>query len=486
MSKIKVDAVESRSGTLTVGAAGDTVNYAAGSIPNASLENSAITINGSSVSLGGSTDISSGIDWQTTVKTTAFTAVAGEGYFVNTTSASITATLPASPSAGDQVAFKDYAGTFGTNFLIIARNGSKIQGVANDSAIETNRASVNLIYIDATRGWLFINESNVGDLENVQYVAATGGTITTSGDYKIHTFTSSGTFTVTNAGNPAGSTIVDYMVVAGGGGGGSTYHPGGGTFCGAGGGAGGFRESVPSPAAWTASPLASPGGGLTVSVQAYPITVGGGGSGSPGGTDNGFATQGSSSIFSTITSAGGGYGGRTTNPSGSFTDANTGGAGGSGGGGAMYNQGSRPGGSGNTPSVTPPQGSNGGSGTSSGSNNVGGGGGGATQAGTNGTSRQGGPGGDGATTSFSGSPSSFSGGGGGSTRCPDNTAPERGLGGTGGGGDGGAAGTPSTGGTNGTTNTGGGGGSASQENNAPFPGPSGGSGIVRIRYKFQN
>tara|TARA_R100001510_G_C7635740_1_gene193918 strand:- start:7 stop:1467 length:1461 start_codon:yes stop_codon:yes gene_type:complete len=486
MSKIKVDAVESRSGTLTVGGSGDTVNYAAGSIPNASLENSAITINGSSVSLGGSADISAGIDWQTTKKTANFTAATGKGYFVDTTSASITATLPASPSAGDQVAFKDYAGTFGTYSLIIARNGSKIQGSANDSAIETNRASVNLIYIDATRGWLFINESNVGDLENVQYVTATGGTVTTSGDYKIHTFTSSGTFTVTNAGNPAGSTIVDYMVVAGGGGGGSTYQPGGGNFGGAGGGGGGFRESVPSPAAWTASPLASSAGGLTVSAQAYPITVGGGGSGSPGGTDNGSASQGSSSIFSTITSAGGGLGGRTTNPSGSFTDANTGGAGGSGGGGAMYNQGSRPGGSGNTPSVSPPQGNNGGSGTSSGSNNVAGGGGGATQAGTNGTSRQGGPGGAGATTSISGSPSSFSGGGGGSSRCPDNSAPERGLGGTGGGGDGGAAGTPTTPGTAGTTNTGGGAGGATQENNYPIAGPSGGSGIVVLRYKYQN
>src|SRR6056300_234889 len=86
---------------------------------------------------------------------------------------------------------------------------------------------------------------------NVAFVTATGGSITTCGDYKIHTFTSSGTFTVTCAGNPLGSTTVDYMVVAGGGGAG---------YLQAGGGGGGvFRESVPSPAAWTASPLANPG-----------------------------------------------------------------------------------------------------------------------------------------------------------------------------------------------------------------------------------
>src|SRR6056300_49691 len=204
----------------------------AGSIANDKLANSSITVNGSSVSLGGS--VSAGkVQWQA-VKTADFNAVAGEGYFVDTNSVgAVTATLPGSPSAGDTIAFKDYAGTFGTNALTIARNGNNIQGVANDSQISTNRASVVLVYIDATKGWLYTNESNVADLENKFYVTATGGTITTSGDFKIHTFTGDGCFVVSCAGNSFGSDTVDYLVVAGGGGAGGD---GGG-----GGGAGGFR-----------------------------------------------------------------------------------------------------------------------------------------------------------------------------------------------------------------------------------------------------
>ena len=218
--------------------------------------------------------VTSDIDWQTgAIKTGDFTAVAGKGYFVNTTSGAITATLPASPSAGDFVALKDYAGTFATNNLTIGRNSSNIQGQALNSEITTNRASVVLQYIDATKGWLYTVENNVGDLENVQYVTATGGTITTSGDFKIHTFNSSGTFTVSNAGNAAGSTTVDYLIVAGGAGGGGAGGPSNGTA--GGGGAGGYRESFPNP------PLNAPTG-LTVTAQAYPVTVGAGGSGGGG------------------------------------------------------------------------------------------------------------------------------------------------------------------------------------------------------------
>jgi hypothetical protein len=109
--------------------------YVSGSIANNKLANSSITVNGTSVSLGGSVSAGS-IEWQA-VKTAAFNAVAGEGYFVNTTSGAVTVTLPASPSAGDTIAIKDYAGTFDTNALTIARNGKNIQGVANNSQLST-------------------------------------------------------------------------------------------------------------------------------------------------------------------------------------------------------------------------------------------------------------------------------------------------------------------------------------------------------------
>ena len=98
-------------------------------------------------------EVSGGEQWQT-VKTADFTAVAGEGYFVNTTSGTITMTLPASPSQGDFVTFIDYAGTFDTNVLTIGRNSENIQGSAADLTISVERAANTLVYADATQGWL--------------------------------------------------------------------------------------------------------------------------------------------------------------------------------------------------------------------------------------------------------------------------------------------------------------------------------------------
>jgi hypothetical protein len=141
---------------------------ATGTIANAKLSNSSITINGTSVALGASASVGVDVNWQT-VKTASFNAVAGEGYFINTTSGVITVTLPTSASIGDQIAIKDYAGTFATNNLTIARNGHNIQGVANDSLISTNRASLVLVYVDATKGWLFTDEHNVADLQLNQF-----------------------------------------------------------------------------------------------------------------------------------------------------------------------------------------------------------------------------------------------------------------------------------------------------------------------------
>ena len=88
------------------------------------------------------------------VKTTGFTAVAGEGYFCNTTSAAFTATLPSSATIGDEVTFIDYAGTFDTNNLTVGRNSHKIQGSAADLTVSTERAGFTLVYVDSTQGWL--------------------------------------------------------------------------------------------------------------------------------------------------------------------------------------------------------------------------------------------------------------------------------------------------------------------------------------------
>ena len=98
--------------------------------------------------------ISGGAAWQAVVTSASKAAVAGEGYFLNTTSNAITLTLPGSASIGDFVSFVDYAGTFDTNNLTIARNGHKIQGATADLTVSTERAANTLVYVDATQGWL--------------------------------------------------------------------------------------------------------------------------------------------------------------------------------------------------------------------------------------------------------------------------------------------------------------------------------------------
>ncbi len=98
-----------------------------------------------------------GTSWQA-IKTSGFTAVAGEGYFCNTTSGGFTATLPSSPSLGDEVAIIDYAGTFDTATLTVGRNSQKIQGASADMTVTTERAGFTLVYVDATHGWLLKNK----------------------------------------------------------------------------------------------------------------------------------------------------------------------------------------------------------------------------------------------------------------------------------------------------------------------------------------
>ena len=197
------------------------------------------------------------VDWQSVV-TSNTTMVAGRGYIVNTTGGAISMTLPSSATIGDTIAIKDYAGTFATNNLTILRNSHKIQGNTNDSIIETNRASVTLVYADATKGWLFTDEHNVADLEQNPYVTATGGTVSNTGDYRVHTFNSSSNFVISDAGTGSPTSgKVDYMVIAGGGGGGSD--------AGGGGGAGGYRESAGTDTgSYTVSPLGSGVPSITV------------------------------------------------------------------------------------------------------------------------------------------------------------------------------------------------------------------------------
>ena len=465
MSKIEVNEIDKQSGsTLTLGGSGTAVTLACGATQTGFGRNGAV-------------------DWQTgSIKTGDFTAAAGEGYFVDTSSGEIDVSLPAG-TAGAIIGIADYAKNFQTNNVVLVQNGSdKIGGSTTDARLTQNGLSVTLVFVDSTKGWIVTDDGLSSSAATALYVTATGGTTSTCGDFKIHTFTGPGTFCVSAAGNAEGSNSVDYLVVAGGGGGGTSY--------GAGGGAGGLRASAttytnsgPSaPLTPTSGPTAV--SALPVTATGFPVTVGGGGNGSTGPTCAN-STKGSNSIFagsSTITSAGGGAGSRTTNGS----------PGGSGGGGSVAGgSGCGTTGTGNTPPVTPPQGQNGGNALCAPPGYGAGGGGGAVAVGANGTSTVGGAGGAGGgfPSAFGtsngqncGSFYYFSGGGGGGTYSPGPSgAPPGAAGGVGGGGR-----SNTTAGTAGTANTGGGGGGGSSATSAGHNGGAGGSGIVIIRYRFQN
>jgi hypothetical protein len=187
--------------------------------------------------------------WQS-VQTTGFTAVAGRAYPCNTTSSAFTVTLPATPSAGQQVLLLDYAGTADTNAITINPNGNKVEGSTINFQLTGEREGVILTYIDSTQGWLATSGINEGTdaLQPVPY-------------------------------------SVDFLVVAGGGGGGNQY--------GGGGGAGGYRTSTQTVNAATV----------------ITVTVGDGGAGNTSGSDSSISGSG----LTTITSAGGGRSVANTN-----------------------------------------------------------------------------------------------------------------------------------------------------------------------------
>ena len=328
MSEIKVNKISPRTncGTTTLGDSGDTFTIPAGV---------SITNNGTASGFGATGAVS----WNTTVKTSGFTAVAGEGYFVNTTGGVVSVNLPAG-TAGAVVGFKDYANTWDTNKVTLVQNGSdKIGGSTVNATLETEGSAVTLVFIDSTQGWLVTDSGLQSDAPTAQYIAATGGTVTTvCTNFKVHTFTGPGTFCVSAAGNSAGSNTIDYLVVGGGGAGqtknsrnpttGERYGMGGG-------GAGGVRVSPGAASGcWTASPLgASPATALPVGVAGYPVTVGGATNSPSIPQACSTAGPGSNSILvvgpATITATGGGGGGYGS----PAPLATAGGDGGSGGGG---------------------------------------------------------------------------------------------------------------------------------------------------------
>ena len=421
MSKIEVNTVAPQCGTtLTLGESGDTVTLGAGA----------------SQSGFGRTGT---VDWQTSsIKTATFTAANGEGYFCNTSGGAFTVNLPAG-SAGAIVSVSDYTRTFQTNALTVSPNGSeKIGGIAADASLSTEGQTATFVYVDGTEGWINVQETS-NSVTGTTFITATGGTITTSGNDKIHTFTGPGTFCVSALATCASNNQVSYLVVAGGGGGGDgepgAGHPAGGA------GAGGFREDKSPVTPYTASPLEG-AGAITVTATGFPISVGGGGSAGTSTGDQG--GDGNNSVFSTITSAGGGGSG-----AGSNGGSNRGGRnGGSGGGSGSSNSPPIGGGSGNQPPVSPPQGNNGGPGAQT--SGKGGSGGGATAAGSQTPGGATHPGGAGAATSITASPVTYSAGGAVVRSCAGAAT-------SGNGGDG----------------------------NKCANGSAGGSGVVIIRYKYQ-
>lgn len=316
--------------------------------------------------------------------------------------------------------------------------------VAVPAAVYNNVTSGNAVTIKVTNS----DGLSSGTVNTTAVAYPTGGTVTTSGNYRIHTFTSSGSFV-----NGISGLDVEYLIVAGGASGGGSSS---GSSCGGGGGAGGMLTGSMS----------------NVSVATHSVTVGAGGSGNTSFR----GTNGGDSTFNSVTSTGGGGGGK--NNHNSQSQGISGGSGGGGGavyGGTVWSPGPT-GGSG-----TAGQGNDGGTGYNSSdvAGQRGGGGGGKGAVGQDAPSiNSGGNGGTGTASSITGSSVTYAGGGGGGTWTSGGNS----SGGSGGGG----AGSVNNG-TAGTANTGGGGGgSGGGSPSSGRDGANGGSGIVVIRYDTTN
>ena len=422
MSKIEVDTIAPQSGTqVTLGESGDTITIPAGatfdassgtltladgsvtnaklagSITNDKLANSGITINGSSVSLGGSTTIETGTSWQSTIVTGAtHTAVAGEGYWIDTASNACTITLPASASVGDTIEFSDYARNWGTNAVTLNTNSLNFQGGTTNIIYNTNGQSVRIVYSGATQGWIPTVDDDVPNSQaySAEYLVVAGGASGSSGagaggaggmlsNYGTSTidFTIGSVYTAVvgaggaapqgtpgtgTAGNDGGNSTLSgtgiTTITSFGGGGGSNS----GSVLGRdGGSAGGGSGGIPASNGGSGTVGQGNDGGNGTTTANYGAGGGGGagaaggnGSGSAGGAGGiglqnaitgtntyyaggGTGNVGGSGAGGAGSSGGGGSGGRDFTAAGNGTD----GLGGGGGGGG-YNAGTSSGGSG--------------------------------------------------------------------------------------------------------------------------------------------
>jgi hypothetical protein len=362
-----------------------------------------------------------GTIWQSTPKTSDFTAVSGEGYFIDTTSSAVTVTLPSSPSVGDSVSIVDQGGSASSNAIVLA-SANKIQNSTDNKEIVVSNISINVVYSGVGKGWL-----------------------------------------VYSAANESASVLADPVIqlrallVGAGGGGGSGYYIFGGNYRNTSGGGGGAGEFLDKP-----NIVIETGSNYTVSVGA------GGAQNTQGGSTSMIADSGASNTFD-YEVFGGGRGGHWT----PTADGATGGSSG-GGGFSYYSSGGNQYTAGGSVNPTKNEGDLGsraftGGSASGGYSGASGGGGGAGEAGYNASGSTGGNGGDGFQSDITGTNTYYAGGGAGAARASN--IGSYGYGGQGGGGRNAA----------GTANTGGGGGGRASTNgsNSAY---AGGSGIIILKY----